>query len=212
MRTIAKCCSRPGRNPPLVEGAGDDGFLHSASLQTISAVAPFDSAEGFRLRCRGRAGGDGRSDGRRLELAARQDNDRLDTAAHFYPVYAFLGERLRSGDIPGWNPHQFAGVPFAADHETGWMYLPAMLFFTILPLDKAAEASIVFHFLLAGLSTYALARVLGMGVAGASTAAVAYASVGFLTERSVCCLVHVQVAAWLPVLLVGAELAIRNRT
>ncbi len=136
----------------------------------------------------------------------------LDTAAHFYPVYAFLGERLRSGDIPGWNPHQFAGVPFAADPETGWMYLPAMLFFTILPLDKAAEASIVFHFLLAGLSTYALARVLGMGVAGASTAAVAYASVGFLTERSVCCLVHVQVAAWLPVLLVGAELAIRNRT
>ncbi len=62
------------------------------------------------------------------------------------------------------------------------------------------------------LATYALARVLRMGVAGALVAGVAYASVGFLTERSVCCLVHVQVAAWLPVLLVGAELAIRGRT
>ena len=136
----------------------------------------------------------------------------LDTAAHFYPVYSFLGERLRAGDIPGWNPHQFAGVPFAADPESGWMYLPAMLFFTFLPLGKAAAVSIVFHFLLAGLAAYVLARVLGMSVAGALVAGVAYVSVGFLTERSACCLVHVQVAAWLPVLLIGAELAIRSRT
>src|SRR3712207_8785901 len=29
-----------------------------------------------------------------------------DTAAFFYPIFSALGERLRAGDIPGWNPHQ----------------------------------------------------------------------------------------------------------
>ena len=136
----------------------------------------------------------------------------LDTAAHFFPVYSVLGERLRAGDIPGWNPHQFAGVPFAADPESGWAYFPAMLLFSALPLAAAAAASIVLHFLLAGLAAYALARVLGINVAGAVVAAAAYESTGFLVDRSVCCLVHVQVAAWLPLLLLGAELALRSRT
>jgi hypothetical protein len=31
----------------------------------------------------------------------------MDTATAFYPWYSFLGERLRSGHIPLWNPHQF---------------------------------------------------------------------------------------------------------
>ena len=57
-----------------------------------------------------------------------------DTITQYYPWYSYLGERLRSGDIPAWNPHQFSGAPFAGDPLSGWTYLPAMILFTILPL------------------------------------------------------------------------------
>ncbi|MDP9369549.1 MAG: hypothetical protein M3Q03_14940, partial [Chloroflexota bacterium] len=135
-----------------------------------------------------------------------------DSAGFFYPIFGALGKRLAAGDIPGWNPHQFSGIPFAADPESGWMYLPAMLFFTFLPLAAAAKVWLLFHLLLAGLATYGLGRTLGMGTLGALTAAVAYEFSGLLYARNVCCPAYSQVMAWLPALLLGTELAIRSRT
>ncbi len=135
-----------------------------------------------------------------------------DTAAFFYPMYAALGERLAAGDIPGWNPHQFAGVPFAADPESGWMYLPAMVLFALLPLAVAAKSWIVFHLLLPGITTYALARRLGIGAVGALTAAVSYEFSGLLYGRTVCCPAYSQVAAWMPPLILGLEMALRSRS
>ena len=135
----------------------------------------------------------------------------MDTATAFYPWYSFLGQRLRSGHIPMWNPHQFSGAPFAADPESGWMYLPAMLLFTVLSLDAAAKSYALLHLLLAGISVYALARALGMGVAGALLAATSYAVTGFLYGHHLCCFAYAGVAAWLPVMLLGAELAMRSR-
>ncbi len=134
-----------------------------------------------------------------------------DSAAFFYPIFVALGERLRALDVPGWNPHQFAGVPFAADPESGWMYLPAMLLFALLPLAAAAPAWIVFHLLLAGLGAYALGRTLGLGVLGALAAAVAYEFSGMMFARTVCCPAYSQVAAWLPAVLLTTELAMRAR-
>jgi hypothetical protein len=34
-----------------------------------------------------------------------------DTITQYYPWYSYLGERLRSADIPAWNPYQFSGAP-----------------------------------------------------------------------------------------------------
>jgi len=133
-----------------------------------------------------------------------------DTITQFYPWYSFLGESLRSGDVPGWNPHQFSGAPFAGDPLSGWTYLPAMLLFTLLPLAAAASGYILFHLLLAGLSTYALARALRMNVAGSLLAAVAYEYTGYLYTRNLCCSAYVGVSAWLPLAILGAELAIRS--
>src|SRR5215217_1403438 len=121
---------------------------------------------------------------------------RGDWPAQFFPVYSYLGERLRAFDIPGWNPYQLGGAPFAGDPESGWMYLPAMLPFALLPLTAAATAFVVFHLALAGLAAYALARVLGLGAVGALVAAVAFEFSGLVYGRPVCCPVHVQLAAW----------------
>jgi hypothetical protein len=133
-----------------------------------------------------------------------------DTVAQFYPWYSFLGESLRSGEIPAWNPSQFAGAPFAGDPLSGWTYLPAMLLFTVLPVGAAASGYVLFHLLLAGLSTYALARALQINVAGSMLAAVGYEYTGYLYTRYVCCSAYVGVSAWLPLAILGAELAIRS--
>ncbi|RIK46591.1 MAG: hypothetical protein DCC58_02635, partial [Chloroflexi bacterium] len=134
-----------------------------------------------------------------------------DSATQFYPWYDFLGERLRAGDVPGWNPYQFAGAPFAADPQSGWMYFPAMLIFAFLPIPFAAPVFVMFHLALAGFAMYALARLLGLGVGGALLAGIAYQLSGPLLGRSVCCPAALEIASWAPVALLGAELALRRR-
>lgn len=134
-----------------------------------------------------------------------------DSATQFYPWYDYLGERLLDGEIPGWNPYQFGGVPFAADPQSGWMYLPAMLIFTLLPLGSAIPLFIVFHLVMAGGGTYVLSRLLGVGPGSALVAAVAYELTPPIYGRSVCCPAQYEIGAWMPVALVGAELAVRNR-
>ena len=136
----------------------------------------------------------------------------MDTATAFYPWYTFLGEQLRAGHVPVWNPHTFSGAPFAADPESGWMYLPAMLAFTLLPLEAAARSFILFHAALAGLSLYALARALGLSPGGSALAAMAYTGSGFFAGHNACCWAYASVAAWLPLMLYGAERAIQAHT
>jgi hypothetical protein len=134
----------------------------------------------------------------------------MDAATQFYPWYSYLGESLRSGRIPAWDPHQFSGVPFAGDPLSGWTYLPAMLLFTLLPLAVAAKTYILLHLLLAGLYAYALARVLGMNVAGALLAGVAYEYASYFYVRNTCCFAYASVFVWLPLAILGAELAIKS--
>ncbi|MCO5178357.1 MAG: YfhO family protein [Thermomicrobiales bacterium] len=134
-----------------------------------------------------------------------------DTATQFYPWYDYLGERLRSGSIPGWNPYQFSGAPFAADPQSGWTYLPAMVLFSLFSLPVAIPVFLTLHLVLAGGATYALARLLRLGVSGALVAAIAYELSGPVYGRSVCCAAGFEVATWAPVALVGAELAIQRR-
>ena len=133
-----------------------------------------------------------------------------DSATQYYPWYSYLGESLRSGTLAGWNPRLLSGAPFAGDPLSGWGYLPAMVLFSLLPLKVAAESYMFLHLLLAGLFMYALARVLRMGIAGALLAAVAYEYSGYIFVRNTCCLAHAMAYAWLPLAIVGAELAIRS--
>ncbi len=133
-----------------------------------------------------------------------------DPITQYFPWYAYLGERLASGDLPAWNPHQFSGAPFAGDPLSGWAYLPAMILFTLLPVSAAAGGLVFVQLLLAGLFTYALARTLRVNVAGSMLAAVAYEFNGFMYWRNLCCSPYASVMAWLPLTILGAELAIRS--
>ena len=133
----------------------------------------------------------------------------LDVATFYMPWYAFLGQHLREFQIPAWNPHLFSGVPFTGDPQSGWMYLPAMVFFSLLNPLAAYKAFLIFHLLMAGLSTYVFARVVGIGAFGSLAAAIAF-EFGPLSSHIACCLIHVQLAVWIPPALLGVELASRG--
>jgi hypothetical protein len=135
----------------------------------------------------------------------------LDAGTYFIPAYSYLGDRLSSGQIPYWNPYQFSGTPFVADLQSGWTYLPAMGFFTALPIQLAVAGLLWWHVALAGFSIYAFARVLGIGAIGALAAATVYLFNGWFWVRVGCCPVETAVVAWLPVAFLGIELAMRTR-
>ncbi|MBA2362874.1 MAG: hypothetical protein H0V86_05030, partial [Chloroflexia bacterium] len=134
----------------------------------------------------------------------------MDAATLFYPAYSFLGESLSSARVPVWNPYQVSGTPFAADPQSGWMYWPAMLLFSVMPLAAAAKSFIFLHLLVAALAVYALARALRISVVGALVSAIGYGFATFFYERSICCFEHVMVALWLPLLMLTVEMALRQ--
>ncbi len=137
---------------------------------------------------------------------------RFDMFTFFVPWYAHLGARLREFDIPGWNPALFSGTPFAGDPESGWMYLPAMLSFTLLPVLAGFKALAALHLAIAGAGAWVLARSLGLGPAAALAAGLAYVLAPLLQWNSYCCLVMNQFAVWIPWVLLGLELGLRQPT
>jgi Bacterial membrane protein YfhO len=135
---------------------------------------------------------------------------RFDLFTFFLPWYTFLGERLRDLAVPGWNPHLFSGTPFAADPESGWMYLPAMLFFSLLAPLAAFKGLVAFQLAVAAFSTYVFARVLAMGAMASLVAAVVYLTGPFLHWNTYCCLIFGQFGTWIPLALLGIELSLRG--
>lgn len=94
---------------------------------------------------------------------------RGDVAFLWTPSFCFLGESLRDGIVPAWNPYILGGSPMAASPEPfGWLYLLPMTLFTALPCGPAISAMIVLQPIIAGLSCYAFLRVEGASRAAAT--------------------------------------------
>lgn len=134
---------------------------------------------------------------------------RTDLLTAYVPFYTYLGEQLRHFNIPGWSPFQASGLPFAGDPQSGWMYFPAMFFYTFLAPATATKAVMAAHLLIAGFSTYAFARVLGLRVVASLAAAVSFALGANVYHNTYCCTIWSQLSAWIPVGLLGIELGVR---
>jgi len=134
---------------------------------------------------------------------------RHDLLTFFLPWLGSLGDRLRALDIPALNPYIFSGAPFAGDPESGWMYLPAMLVFPFFEVTVAYKLMILLLLVVAGTSTYALARVIGYSVLAALFSAVSFEFGPFLFGQTDCCTVAVKTTAFFPMAFLGVELALK---
>ncbi|MBT8406071.1 MAG: YfhO family protein, partial [Deltaproteobacteria bacterium] len=102
-----------------------------------------------------------------------------DLTSFFYPFRYIWIETARQGHFPFWNPYIKCGVPLFATIQTGVLY-PFSLIYLFLPLDLAFNWTIILHFFLAALFTYALMRELGATFQGSLTAALALLFSGYL--------------------------------
>jgi hypothetical protein len=126
-----------------------------------------------------------------------------DILAFWLPRFCYLGQALRAGHVPVWNPLQFAGIPFAADPQSGWLYAPPMALFSTLSCGTALRMMIVLQPLLAGLGLHWFLRTEQLHRA-AATAGGLSAAMMISTSGVGLSLPFDAMLAWLPFVLVGA--------
>ena len=81
-----------------------------------------------------------------------------DVPSVFMLNHCFMGEQLKAGEIPAWNPLTMGGAPFAADPQSGWFYLAPMVLNAFLSCSRAIGAFIVLPAFVASLGIYLLLR------------------------------------------------------
>lgn len=135
-----------------------------------------------------------------------------DRVSFFLPMYGYLGDRLSALDVPAWNPYVQSGAPFAGDPESGWMYFPAMLTFTLLNPIMAYKAMMTVQLLVAALSIYPLARLLRLFPVPALVTTVSYTFGTFTFQHTGGSTIATHVSTWLPLAFLGVELALRAGT
>ncbi|MBC7812038.1 MAG: YfhO family protein, partial [Burkholderiales bacterium] len=122
---------------------------------------------------------------------------------------SFIREQLAQGEIPLWNPHQFAGIPFLAAGQPSTLY-PFSVIYYVLPLPVAYGWFTVVQLCLAGAFMYAFMRGLGAARIGGLIAGIVYQLSGFFVVSAVFPMI-IAAAAWLPLLLLMVEFVIRQQ-
>lgn len=141
----------------------------------------------------------------------KMSDQHVDPLAFWLPTHCFLGESLSSAHIPTWNPHVMGGLPFAADPQSGWMYVPAMLLYTAFPCGTALRWFIVLQPILAGLGVYWFLRSEGLS-RPAGTVGGLMLALGMASSRLALTLPFAGVLAWTPIMLACASRLYRART
>ena len=146
-----------------------------------------------------------------IRVGLTPDYFRGDILTQFLPFYRTVGERVANGDLPGWNPAMFSGMPLAGDPITGWGYLPVLISFAIFAPLTAYKIHVIVHIIAGGLATYFFARSLRMGPLGAFAAGLSFV-LGPHYQYAQCCTARMQLGPWIPLGLLAVEMAVRSRT
>jgi len=141
-------------------------------------------------------------------LDARVSNPALsDAVEYFYPNRKFLNEELLAGRVPLWNPHQGAGIPFAATGQPQVFYPVNVLLTAVFGPEDAFELDAALHVMLAGLAMFLYLRALGCREGAGLVGAVSYMLCGWLVVWTMFP-PFLAAAAWAPLVLMFYELAV----
>jgi len=127
-----------------------------------------------------------------------------------YQWKSFIRAQFASGEIPLWNPHQFAGTPFMAAGQQSTLY-PLSLIYYVMPLTSAYGWFTVVNLWLGGVLMFALMRGLHVSRFGATLSAITYQLAGMFVASAVHPMI-LGAVVWLPLLLLMAEFIITGRT
>src|SRR5450631_938383 len=108
-----------------------------------------------------------------------------DSKNHFYAMFRFLGDALRDGGIPFWNPYHFGGHPAIADPQS-LIFTPSMLLFALIAPHASMQlfdAVILAHLFAGGVCILGLSRRWRWHPAGAVLAAIVFMLGGAASAR-----------------------------
>ncbi len=150
-----------------------------------------------------------------------------DFTEQYFPLRAFAAQEWVNGRVPLWNPHLYGGQPALADIQSGALYPPHVIEALLLgwggPLLGqeigfpvwALELQIIFHFSLAAVGMYGLARFTARQTGAPSqrarfagvVASLVFTYGGYLTGFPVQQLTILEASAWLPWVMWGLAIA-----
>ena len=134
-----------------------------------------------------------------------------DQADSFHPWQVFIGESLRDGDLPLWNPHSFGGAPFLTNGQNGALYPPRAGLSLVASASWVHDLLSLLNVTFAGLAMLGFLRILGLHWLACLFGALAWEfssyTMGWLQLESVGPLV-----ASLPAALLFAHLAHTRRS
>ncbi|HEY2909223.1 MAG TPA: hypothetical protein VGI99_03205 [Gemmataceae bacterium] len=140
--------------------------------------------------------------------------DFSDFLAEHLPAKIFLNHSWReTGELPLWNPYHFCGTPFVHDIQVGCFYPPYAVMYLVPEESLGAALSwvIALHVLAAGIFMSLYARSRGLGDGGQLIAAAGFMfSAKWMTHLLLAGHTITIGLAWLPLVLLGWEAAIRK--
>ncbi|HZA27436.1 MAG TPA: hypothetical protein VE915_07300, partial [Actinomycetota bacterium] len=132
-----------------------------------------------------------------------------DAYTFYYPLRNYMGERLRDGALPLWDPHRFAGLPFAANAQASVFYPPSWSF-------ALGETMVIYSWILVLsrlgglLLAYWFFRLLRLHPFASAAGATVFVFSGFLTAWGVH-ITFISSGMWLPLALGGVTLIFQGR-
>lgn len=133
----------------------------------------------------------------------------FDSIREFYPWRTQVADQLKKGELPFWNPYNFSGSPLLANYQTAVFY-PLNLLYLFLDQVNAWSILIILQPLLASFFTYLYVRKIGIGLAGAILAAIAFAYSSYMTVWLEFNTVG-QTILWLPLILYSMENILQHK-
>jgi hypothetical protein len=131
-------------------------------------------------------------------------NQHPDVLSFWLPRSCLMARSLSAAHVPLWNPFEMAGTPFAADPQSGWLYLPWMLTSWLFGCGDGLRAFIVLQPILAGLGLYWFLRREQLSRVAATAGGLSLA-MAIATSNVAISLPFVGAIAWTPFVLVGAS-------
>jgi hypothetical protein len=131
-------------------------------------------------------------------------NQHPDILSFWLPRSCLMGRSLSTGHVPLWNPFEMAGTPFAADPQSGWLYVPWMLASWLFGCGGGLRAFIVLQPMLAGLGLYWFLRREGLNRVAATAGGISVA-MAIAASNVAISLPFAGAIAWTPLVLVGAS-------
>ena len=106
-----------------------------------------------------------------------------DTGRMHAPLKRWIGEELRKGRLPEWNPYEALGTPVVANGIDAVLH-PFNFLLLALPPGQAMKAWVLLSFGLACAGAFALARILRCSPWASAAGALAFALSGPLVSAS----------------------------